>query len=478
MAGPRVFSSRSGGVLLPVASLPGPHGVGDLGSGALRFLDWCAEAGFGWWQFLPVGPLGSGDSPYAARSAFAGEALYLSLELMRDAGWLEARDLRCPKRMASGPVDYAAARSFKLPRLALAAERWRRAGGMRRAGWRGFRARSEAWLDGWLAPLEGAARDVEAFVQFQFDLQWKALRREARRRKIRLLGDLPIFVGLDSADVAQHPELFRLDAKGRPKVVSGAPPDGYSADGQLWGHPHYRWATHRRDGFDWWRRRFAQELERCDALRIDHFIGFHHAWEVPGGERTARNGRWGRTPGARILELVAADHGSLPLVAEDLGAVTAPVHALRDRFGIPGMRVLQFAFGEGGYDRPHAHPENSVVYTGTHDNDTTVGWWTKLAKPERDRVRAYLGLPSRGMTAQQVTQALVAALFASPASTAVVPLQDLLGTGSATRINRPGTANGNWTWRVDAGALSANLAARSRAALDVTERTRSRAPRA
>jgi 4-alpha-glucanotransferase len=473
VSGPAVFSERAAGVLLPVASLPGRHGVGDLGAGADSFLDWCHAAGVGWWQVLPVGPVGSGNSPYASLSAFAGEPLYLSLELLAEEGWLETRDLRAPGELGKGACDYDAARDFKLPRLARAHERWRSAGGSRRKPWKRFLAASEHWLDGWLADLEGDERDVAAFAQFQFDQQWRRLRRRATERGVRLLGDLPIFVGADSVDVDQHPQLFRLDRKGNPKVVTGVPPDGFSADGQRWGHPHYAWRAHRKDGFAWWRRRFAQELERCDALRVDHFIGFHHAWEIPAGHRTARKGKWGRTPGAELLDAVQTERGELPLVAEDLGVVTPPVRALRDRYELPGMRILQFAFGEGGgYDRPHQHAANCVAYTGTHDNDTTAGWWRKLGRADKARARAYLGLPARGVEPAGAAWAMVCALMASPARTAVVPVQDLLGLGSEARVNLPGTPRGNWSWRVDPRALSASLSARFGALVEATERLR------
>lgn len=473
--GPPAFAERRAGVLLPLASLPGRHGVGALGPAAESFVAWLASAGVGWWQMLPIGPLGPGNSPYSSSSSFAIEPAYLSCDRLVARGLLERRALTAPADLRQGAARYAAARAWREPRVIAAHERWRRRRGRASKAWRGFRERSAEWLDDWLrfdaGATEGAAAERSAFVQFELDRQWSELRAAAAAHGVRLLGDLPIFVAADSADVRGRPDLFRLDRAGRPRSQSGVPPDGYSADGQVWGHPHYAWPRHRAEDFAWWRRRFACAFERFDALRIDHFIGFHHTWEVPAGERTARGGRWVPTPGRAILEHARADRGALPLVAEDLGVVTPPVRALRDRFGLPGMRILQFGFGGAGdYDRPHAWPANAVAYTGTHDNDTLVGWWSKLRGDARRRAAAYVGLPARVPANEAVHWRLIAALCASPANTAVVPLQDLLGLGSAARVNVPGKPRGNWRWRVDPAQLDANLARRLRALLEVTSR--------
>ena len=473
--GPAVFGQRRAGVLLPLASLPGRFGVGSLGTAAESFVDWLASAGVGWWQMLPIGPLGKGDSPYSATSSFAIEPRYLCLDRLVERGLLDRRDIVAPRALRAGPAQYGPALRFKAPRLALAHERWRRRRGHVAKAYRAFREREDDWLCDWLefstGSVDGPQAQVACFVQFELDRQWRELRAVARRRSVRLMGDLPIFVGAESADVAGRPDLFRLDGDGRPQCLSGAPPDDYSASGQLWGHPHYRWSRHGAEQFAWWRRRFASSLDRFDALRVDHFIGFHHLWEVPAGARSARRGKWGRTPGKAILQHALDDHGSLPLVAEDLGVVTPPVRKLRDQFGLPGMRILQNGFGENGeYDRPHSYPPDSVAYTGTHDNDTLVGAWRKLRGEDRARAAAYLGL-RRGSTAvDDIHWRLLAALAASPARTVVAPVQDLLGLGSAARSNTPGIPRGNWRWRVDGTQLDAGLSRRFRALLDVTSR--------
>ncbi|QDU67879.1 4-alpha-glucanotransferase [Engelhardtia mirabilis] len=472
---PAVFAERSAGVLLPLASLPGRHGVGSLGAPAESFVQWLASAGAGWWQMLPIGPLGEGDSPYSSTSSFAIEPGYLCLDRLVERGLLERRDVAAPKALGSGPAQFATAAKLKQPLFALAHERWRRRRGASTAAYRGFREREGDWLDDWLrfstGAIDGSQADIAAFVQFELDRQWRELRAAARKSAVRLMGDLPIFVGAESSDVSGRPDLFRLDAQGAPRLLSGSPPDSYSDDGQLWGHPHYRWSRHGAENYDWWRRRFGSLLARFDALRVDHFIGFHHAWEVPASARTARHGKWGRTPGKAILQHVLDDRGELPLVAEDLGVVTPPVRALRDHFGLPGMRILQNGFGgPGDYDRPHAYPANSVAYTGTHDNDTLVGSWRKLRGDARQRALAYLGLPQRTPVGEQVHWRLIAALAASPANTVIAPLQDLLGLGSDARLNTPGVPRGNWRWRVDAAQLNATLARRFQALLDVTSR--------
>lgn len=455
---------RLAGALLPLASLPGRHGIGDLGPEAHRFVSWCAEAGLGWWQMLPVGPLGPGDSPYSSSSAFAGEPLYVSLERLVDDGLLASPDVAAPTALAQGKVDLGKVRRFKEPRLLVAFEAWGRRSGSRKA-FEAFCAEEAAWLEPY-ARYVGGDPDFTRFVQFEFQRQWAALRVAARGAKVRLMGDAPIFVGADSADVASHRELFRLDADGAPTVKTGCPPDAFSADGQLWGHPHYAWEAHRADGFGWWRRRIRRQLELFDAVRIDHFIGFHHAWEVPGKDRTARHGTWGRTPGRELLEALVREVGApLPLVAEDLGAVTDEVLALRDAFHLPGMRVLQWGFGEGSYHAPFRCPENAVVYPGTHDNDTVQGWWRGVDAHTRRRFRA-----QTGGAAATAHWDMWRAACASPARTAIVQVQDLLGLGRACRTNLPGTATGNWSWRVARRDLSHALAKRSRELAEATDR--------
>lgn len=455
---------RLAGVLLPLAALPARHGVGDLGPEAHRFVAWCAEAGLGWWQMLPVGPIGPGDSPYSSSSAFAGEPLFLSLERLVDDGLLAAADVHAPATLGQGKANYAAARAFKEPRLVRAFERWSKRGGSRKA-FDAFCADAAPWLDPWVRYVGGDGLCAR-FLQFEFQRQWGALREAARVARLRLMGDAPIFVGAESADVDQHRELFRLDEHGRPTVLTGCPPDSFSADGQLWGHPHYAWDAHRADGFAWWRRRVARQLELFDAVRIDHFIGFHHAWEVPAGHRTARRGQWGATPGRELLEAIAREvAGALPLIAEDLGAVTDEVLALRDDFKLPGMRVLQWGYGPGSYHAPFRAPENAVVYPGTHDNDTVKGWWKSVDAATRKRFKA-----GTGGAASTAHWDMWRASCATAAHTALVQAQDLLGLGRSARTNLPGTPSGNWNWRIARRDLSHTLAKKNRELVEATDR--------
>jgi len=456
---------RSAGVLLPLAALPSRFGVGDLGPAAYRFVDWLAAAGFRWWQMLPVGPLGPGDSPYASSSAFAGEPLYVSLERLVEDGLLGASSL--PGSSPAGPARYAEARAARGPALARAFDVWRERGGLDAPATEAFRARNAVWLEGFLDAAGSEGRDRALFEQVAFDDQWTALRAYARERGVLLMGDAPIFVGLGSIDVRSAPDLFRLDGDARPTVLTGAPPDAMNADGQLWGHPHYAWERHRETGFAWWRARMRRQMELFDAVRIDHFIGFRNAWEVPAGAGTAREGRWANTPGEDLLDAIRDELGGLPLVAEDLGSVTDEVHALRDAYGLAGMRVTQWGFSPGSYHAPHAAPENFVVYPGTHDTETGAGWWKgDLDRATRRRFRAATGW--RGFRARGAAEALWRATCASHAHTAIAQAQDLIG--SAERTNRPGTATGNWLWRLPPRALGPKQATRARALLEATDR--------
>ena len=456
---PAIFQRRRAGVLMHLTSVPGPHGIGDLGTQAFAFADWCAAAGLSLWQMLPIGPVGGGDSPYSATSSFAAEPLLVSLEPMVREGLLSRSRLKAPRSLGRGATDFAAARAFKFPRFAEAFETWRRKGGMRSAAFRRFERQSRSWLPGWCrfaASRLGGAPELHAFVQFQFERQWTALRDHCHRQGVLLIGDLPIFVTLDSADVADRPELFRLERNGRPRVVTGVPPDCFSKDGQLWGHPHYAWAAHRREGFRWWTSRVATALERFDALRIDHFVGFVHAYEIPGTARNARGGRWAPTPGRELLTAVERRLGRLPLIAEDLGAVTPAVVSLRDDFGLPGMKLLHNAFyGPDSGDLPQHHPAGCVVYPGTHDNDVSRGWVRWLSPEAKARFRRLAGGDLK-----RPEEALIRMAYGSPARTAVVAMQDFLGLGPKARMNVPGVAEGNWSWRMEAGAIPASLTER------------------
>ncbi|MDP7070335.1 MAG: 4-alpha-glucanotransferase [Phycisphaerales bacterium] len=440
-----VLSGRRGGILLHLTSLPSPHGIGDLGPAARAFADWCSRTGFTVWQVLPVNPIGPGNSPYSGKSAFAIEPLLLSLEDLHDGGLLPATALRPPRVLRCGAIRYREVRRFKEPRIHAAFQRWSRKGGLRSTSFRAFCRAQSHWLDDWCADRPGNP-DEHAFSQFMLDKQWRRLRSYAANRGVGLIGDVPIFVHADSTDVRTRPDLFRLTRRGTPTVVTGVPPDDFCRDGQLWGHPHYDWASHRREGFQWWIDRFRRALELFDAIRIDHFIGFVRLYEVSARAKTARRGVWRRSPGRAILKALQRALGPLPIIAEDLGAVTPAVRRLRDDFGLPGMRIAQWGwFREGSPDAPANHPEHCVCYPGTHDNDTARGWFRTLPPDARRRFADATGC-SRAASAPG---AMIKACLASPARLRIIPMQDLLGLGSAARMNRPGTPRGNWRWRLD-----------------------------
>ncbi len=470
---------RAAGVLLHVTSLPSPYGIGDLGPSAMAWVDRLAAAGQSWWQVLPLGPTGFGHSPYQALSSFAANPMVISPDRLIEDGLLTARE--CGDH--SFPVDYVdfdRVAGFKEALLARAWENFkRRAKADLHADFEEFlndtaalqaepalfmalREKSgQAHFTEWPSELmrrEPAAiakarcelaDSIERFRFGQFCLfrQWKTLKKHAHRRGVQLLGDLPIFVSLDSSDVWANPELFLLDEKLNPRVVAGVPPDYFSADGQLWGNPLYDWDAMRRTGYRWWIERLRARLDILDAIRVDHFRGFEAAWHVPAGAKTAATGHWVPGPGADFFEKARHALGGLPLLAEDLGLITPAVTALRDQFQLPGMRVLQFAFN-GDPNNPHLPNcciHNGVIYTGTHDNDTTRGWYDAAPQHERDYLWKYLGR-SPGEPAEAVWEMIRLALE-SPAALAVVPLQDVLGLGSSARMNTPGHAEGQWRWR-------------------------------
>ncbi|MGH7790226.1 MAG: 4-alpha-glucanotransferase [Candidatus Binatia bacterium] len=481
---------RSSGLLLHPTSLPGRYGVGDLGDGARAFVDFLAAARQGLWQVLPLGPTGFGDSPYQSFSAFAGNPVLISLDQLREDGWLSAADLADPPACPADQVDYGTVIPYKRDRLERAAQRFLAAGGgAQAADFDAFRAAHAAWLedfalfmglkdahDGavwntWEAPLarreaaaltrwrerlRGAA-DGHAVRQFFFFRQWLALKAYANQRGVRLVGDTPIFAAYDSADVWSHPELFFLNARGNPTVVAGVPPDYFSATGQLWGNPLYRWDGMAAQRYGWWIDRLRLAFQLVDVLRIDHFIGFARYWEIPARAKTAVKGRWVPGPGAALGLAAREALGELPIIAEDLGAMTPEVDALRDQLGLPGMRVLQFAFDTDASNRflPHNHTPNSVVYTGTHDNDTSVGWFAAAGPTERSNAQHYLA-----RSGEDIAWDLIRAALASVAHTAIIPVQDVLSLGSAARMNLPGRPHGNWSWRLLDGALGPALAER------------------
>ncbi len=468
--------------------MPGPDGIGDLGEGTRRFLDFLEKAGQRLWQVLPLGPTGYGDSPYQPFSAFAGNPLLISLEELLAEGLLAPEDLADRPFFAPDAVDYGAVIAHKDRVLRRSHARFLRDGTLvTRSAYLAFCEENATWLDdfalfmalklhfGWASwvdwPEAIALYQPEAvsdwrqrlagevgyrrYLQFLFDAQWRRVRAYAAERGLTIMGDMPIFVGHDSADVWAHQDLYALDAGGRPTVVAGVPPDYFSATGQLWGNPLYRWDVMRERGYDWWLERLQRTLAQVDVVRIDHFRGFSGYWEVPATETTAINGRWVQGPGEAFFRAVSERFGELPIIAEDLGLISADVIALRQAFGLPGMRVLQFGFhGDAANPHlPHNYTPDSVAYTGTHDNDTAQGWYAEQEHDVQHRARVYAGSSGKALH-----WAFVRLVCNSVADTAIYPLQDVLGLGSEARLNCPGRPHANWTWRFRPEVLGDDLA--------------------
>ena len=487
---------RASGILLHPTSLPGRFGIGDLGPEAVAFLDFLAATGQRWWQMLPVGPVGYGHSPYQSPSSFAGNWMLISPERLAADGWLEPRDWAEYPDLPADRVDFEAVAAAKRDLLCRAFGRF----GIGDPGFRSFLHEQAHWLDDYALYMalkdahggrgwndwdpDAAARRPEAlarwrerladdvhyyqFEQYIFDRQWKRLREECRKRDIHMIGDLPIFVSQDSADVWARPDLFQLDEHGRPTVVAGVPPDFFSETGQRWGNPLYRWEAHAAENFAWWVERLRASLARVDRVRLDHFRGFEANWEVPADAPTAATGRWALGPGAAFLKAVHDALEGLLLIAEDLGEITFEVEALRDKFELPGMKVLQFAFGNDPLAEvylPYSYPRHCIAYTGTHDNDTTVGWFrTEVTEStqtpeeiaaERAFVRRFVGT-----TGEQIHWDLIRLASGSVADTVIFPLQDVLGLDSSARMNVPGRGEGNWAWRFRAEQLRGEATAR------------------
>lgn len=470
------LNRRSAGVLLHITSLPGPHGIGDFGPEAFHFVDWLVAAGQRVWQLLPMTPIGPGDSPYQSVSAFAGSPLMVALEPLVARGWLSPPVLPAGGFEAAR-VAYERVAPWRLAQLRRAAAGFfAHAGAADRAAFAAWCAAQAGWLDDyvlfmalegahggvpwwhWPAPLRArapqalaAARAAHAdeiafwqFVQWAFDTQWAAVKSYANARGVAIMGDLPIFVAHHSADCWARPDLYDLDADFQPAVVAGVPPDAFTDEGQRWGNPLYRWDRMAAEDYAWWTQRVRRALDHADVFRIDHFRGFAAYWEVPASCPTAVEGRWVAGPGRALFAAIAAALGTLPIVAEDLGIITPDVTALREACGFPGMRVLQFAFGDDARNLylPHHCTPASVIYTGTHDNDTTRGWWHHATPHERRFAANYLGAD-----AHDIHWAMIRAACNSVARTAVFPFQDVLGLDAAHRMNRPGSPVGNWTWR-------------------------------
>ena len=501
---------RCSGILLHPTSLPGPYGIGELGPEAYRFADFLRDSGQRIWQVLPLGPTGYGDSPYQCFSAFAGNPLLISLDRLAEDEYLNARDLNERMEFPADSVDFGQVITWKMSLLRRAFQTFQRRMPLERQGFDDFCRKRSAWLDEfalfmalkeahnnvmWMLwdralalrdpnALERARKELSGeiecnkFIQFLFEQQWNDLKAHCRQQEIRIMGDMPIYVALDSADVWADRALFELNDDGSPQVVAGVPPDYFSATGQLWGNPIYRWPEHARTGYAWWIARFRRALDVLDLIRLDHFRGFEAYFEIPAGETTAVNGKWVKGPGAALFEAVEGALGRLPMVAENLGVITPEVEALREQFGYPGMAILQFAFGKDPQApnfKPHNYVHHLLAYTGTHDNDTVVGWWKSTGgdstrtladiESELEFARRYLNTDG-----DEINWVMIRTLMASVADTVLFPLQDVLGVGSEGRMNLPGTPSGNWHWRFRAEALTPTIGEQLRQLAETYER--------
>ena len=483
-----MIRTRHAGIICHPTSFPGPHGIGDLGEPAFRFAEWLARGAQTLWQVLPLGPIGLGNSPYASPSAFAGNELLISLPWLVGDGLLDESRLVAPPSFSTSDVAFDDVRAYKQPLLREAFERFRRgAGRALRPEFDEFRSAQLSWLGdfalfmalkeahgglAWSAwPSEVALREPRAlaaageqlrdqtryfeFVQFLFARQWSEVRRYANTHRIQVVGDIPIFVAYDSADVWANRDLFRLDAEGRPMEVAGVPPDAFTAEGQFWGNPVYDWERNAETGFAWWIDRVRAALRQVDIVRIDHFRAFAASWVVPAQAPTAAAGHWEPGPGRAIFAAMEDELGPLPLVVEDLGLVTPDVVALRDELGFPGMKVLQFAFdsGPGNAYLPHNYDPISVVYTGTHDNQTTIGWFRSTSDATQANVQRYLGRDG-----SDIAWDFIRTAFASVSERALAPLQDVMRLDDDARMNTPGRPDGNWAWRYQGHQLHEGLA--------------------
>ena len=473
---------RKSGILLHPTSLPGEWGIGDLGQWAYRFADFLAEGGQQIWQILPLGPPGCGHSPYQTYSSMAGNPLLISIQSLFEQGWLLSEDLVGAPRLPESEVDFDSVIPLKMRLIRKAAGNFfKRDSDPLRQEFLHFCSRMKPWLDDfaeyaalkeansgaawtdWKPEIGANPQDIldHKFIQFAFYVQWKSVKKYCNERGIKIMGDIPIFIAHDSSDVWANPEMFDLDEKGSPRTIAGVPPDYFSETGQCWGNPLYRWDVMEQTGYGWWIERIRSMLDMVDIVRLDHFRGFEKHWEIPAGSRTAVNGRWVDGPGDRFFQALFNSFGPLPFVAEDLGYITPEVHQLRDRWGFPGMRVLQFAFGDPSADNPHKpynFIQNCVAYTGTHDNDTTAGWFSsKQLRNENESALQYLN-----GNVDDAVWGFVRLVLSSVADTAIVPMQDVLCLGSEARMNLPATTGNNWRWRMREDQLKPELAKKLR----------------
>jgi 4-alpha-glucanotransferase len=468
---------RSSGILLHPTSLPGQFGSGDLGASSYHFVDWLLAAGQSLWQMLPICPLGLANSPYMSPSAFAGNPLLIDLQELASRGWLTQDDLDIPQGFSDHRVEYSKVTKYRMTMLKKAAKKfWGQKCMEDQKQFQAFCVNEKIWLEDYAlfqaldqkyknkdwntwnpdiarinkSALKKATEDLREQVEFHkfaqwcFARQWNSLKKYANERGVKLVGDIPVFVAYQSADVWSHSEEYYLDENGEPTVVAGVPPDYFSEDGQLWGNPLYRWGVMKKHNYQWWIERFQKAFKLFDILRIDHFRSFESYWEIPEHEETAKNGRWVKGPGEDFFKSVQNTIGAMPIIAEDLGIITQEVRALREKLDFPGMKVLQFAFAEGTEHifLPHKYESNCAVYTGTHDNDTTIGWYEKATEHERDFVRRYCKTDGH-----EINWDLIKLASQSVADVAIFPFQDVLGIGSEGRMNFPGTIEGNWEWR-------------------------------
>jgi len=477
---------RASGILLHPTSLPGRYGIGDLGLEAHQFIDFLARSGQRLWQILPLGPTGYGNSPYMSFSTMAGNPMLISPDILKDNGFLSENDLRDVPDFSPDKIDFDRVIAWKMPLLRQACENFKQqASPIQRTEFEGFCRGKASWLDdyalfmalleaqeggSWVEwPEELRLRKPEAlelwrdkladeiyfqkFLQFEFFRQWRELKTYSNAQNIRIIGDIPIYVAHNSSDVWGHPEVFQLDpTTGQPTEVAGVPPDYFSETGQLWGNPLYNWSHLESTNFAWWVERVRENLAHVDMIRIDHFRGLEAYWSVPAGEETAINGQWIKAPGYKLFEAIREQLGSLPIIAEDLGSIDQPVLDLRDHFGFPGMKILHFAFGSDAKNTylPFNVEANSIIYTGTHDNDTTLGWYQQAPDYERDRLHRYLGCTGP----YGIVWDLIRLAMSSVANQAIIPIQDVFSLGSDARMNAPGTAENNWAWRFRGEALT------------------------
>ena len=479
--------NRASGILLHPTSLPGPDGIGDLGPEAYRWIDFLDRTGSQFWQVLPLGPTGYGDSPYQCFSAFAGNPYLISATLLLDLELLSKSDLSNRPTFPLEKVEYGPVIEWKMEILKRSFDYFcsdkhkklqKEFGAFKESNkdwlnpfavfmaikakhnnvaWNEwpeeFRKRDEKTLNNFIK-AQNETIEFQKYLQFIFHQQWQNLRAYAHEKNIRIIGDIPIFVAYDSADVWANKELFYLDSEGLPTVVAGVPPDYFSETGQLWGNPLYNWEVHKNNNYQWWLKRMESVLNQVDIIRLDHFRGFEAYWEVPYGNETAEEGQWVEGPGYNFFNAIKSQLGELPIIAEDLGVITQKVRQMRDDFNLPGMKILQFAFASDPDDDflPHNYPRKCVAYTGTHDNDTTLGWYQNAPEREKDLCRRYLA-----RSGDDIAWSMIRVLWRSVADWVVAPMQDFLSLGNWARMNYPGTASGNWDWRMNPDAINESL---------------------